>query len=101
MDPEAGKSLGSSPDAIERERPTAEVKYFGDRDNFVVLGNDLAPEEWNRDWTRSFDEDVWRSRNSLRYNMMREALYQGNTVQIKSGGKSLDPLVWSGDTCFF
>ena len=32
---------------------------------------------------------------------MREALYQGNTVQIKSGGKSLEPLVYSGDTCFF
>ena len=33
--------------------------------------------------------------------MMREALYQGNTVQIKSGGKSLEPLVYSGGTCFF
>ena len=44
---------------------------------------------------------VWRSHNNFRYNMMREALYQGNTVQIKSGGKSLEPLVYSGDTCCF
>ena len=71
------KSLGSSPEAIERERTTAEVNYFGDRDHFVVLGNDLAPEECNRDWTCSRDENVWWSRNNLRYDMMREALLQG------------------------
>ena len=33
--------------------------------------------------------------------MMLEALHQGNTVQIKSGGRSLEPLVYAGDTCFF
>ena len=32
---------------------------------------------------------------------MKEALAIGNTVQMRSGGKSLEPLVHSGDTCFF
>ena len=31
---------------------------------------------------------------------MREALLQGHTVQFKSSGRSLEPLVFSGDVCF-
>ena len=32
---------------------------------------------------------------------MKEALMRGANVQMRSGGTSLQPLVYAGDTCFF
>ena len=31
---------------------------------------------------------------------MQEVLLEGNPIQFKTGGKSLEPLVYSGDVCF-
>ena len=64
-------------------------------------GTAWPPHDYDYDWTDNPDEDIWQFLTSKRYDIMREVLLDGNPVQTKSGGKSLQPLVFSGDTCFF
>ena len=51
------------------------------------------------DWADVVDTEQWSFLNNKRYDIMKEALQGGNPVRMISGGTSLQPLVWSGDTC--
>ena len=56
------------------------------------------------DWTLPEDRNDWNEewrRRELRNEMIKDHLLQGKSVQYKSGGNSLYPKVWSGDTCMY
>ncbi len=42
---------------------------------------------------------MWQRLVNKRFGIMAEALRAGHTVQFKSTGRSLEPLVFSSDTC--
>ena len=73
---------------------------FGDKEHFVLSGDVVAPDEYDYDWTDTLDKTLWSWLNNKRYEIMKEALLSGESVQFISGGNSLIPYVYSGDTCF-
>ena len=77
-----------------------EKGIYGTRDHYVVSAHIDAPDQFKKDWTDTDNDDLWRFLTEKRYDMMKELLYNGTPVQFPSGGRSLEPLVYSGDTCF-
>ena len=92
----------SSGEFAEFRKPLSreEVRIYGDKDHYVVDARCVAPSGYNEDWTNTMDEDKWRYRSEKRNIMMRTCLKNDIPIQFVSGGKSLEPLVFSGDTCF-
>ena len=62
------------------------------------MGLVLAPAEYTHDWTDTNNEAEWRYLIKKQYDMMREILGGGDPVQFNSTGRSLEPLVMSGET---
>ena len=68
--------------------------------HFVISGDVVGPDQFDHDWTDSVDKQVWQFLSNKRYEMMKEALLRGETVQFRGSGNSLFPFVRSGDVCF-
>ena len=49
------------------------------------------------DWTLDGDQAVEQTNNDFRNNMIKNMLQSGRSVQYRSTGNSLTPVVWSGD----
>ena len=77
-----------------------EVEVYGNSKYYVVSGDGEAPPGYDDDWTRWAEGLAWQYLTEMRHNMMKVFLQANKPVQYRSSGKSLEPLVYSGDVCF-
>jgi len=74
---------------------------YGTQDAFIVDGRCTCPDEYNYDWADDRrDWFFWQYLQNKRYGMAKELLLAQIPIQLPMGGKSLEPLVMDGDTCF-
>ena len=103
----------SEPEAERTITREGEVQsgVFGDADHFVVSGDINAPELFDYDWvdhestrpqnlTGREPLEIWRWFNEKRYRLIREVLMRGQSVQLRSSGNSLVPIIYPNDITF-
>ena len=66
----------------------------------VITAYTDAPYGYDEDWSYHPNGELWQFLTNKRYEAMQEILHEGNPIQFKTGGKSLEPLIYSGDVCF-
>ena len=90
---------------METKRPMAagDIEVFGTKELYVVAGDGPAPPGLDREpevIMNCRDDALWQVLTKQRYDLMKSILKSGRPIQFRSSGKSLEPLVYSGDLCF-
>ena len=80
-----------------------DIKVYGTKELYVVAGDGPAPPGLDREpevIKNCRDDALWQVLTKQRYDLMKQALIDRRPVQFRSSGRSLEPLVYSGDLCF-
>ena len=77
-----------------------EFANYGTKEHYLISAYSDATDEYGEDWSYHPNAELWQFLTNKRYEMMQETLLQGHPIQFKTGGRSLEPLVYSGDICF-
>ena len=67
----------------------------------VLPGEHSVPSDFDFDWTLHKDKTIELRRRAERNRLVEEALLEGKTVAFRSSGNSLNPWVFSGDSCTY
>ena len=90
------RSAGRHTRTTENVNEDEEVAIYGNKDSYVVTGHGQAPQDYDHDWTNTYDS-MWQVLTQKRHDMMRTCLLENAPVQYRSQGRSLEPLVFSGE----